>query len=80
MFISKKKFKEAIEKAKFETEEKMWERKRLNDLEEILHNRINALESRIAVLEGSANTPKEFRPFTDTHPNCKCVLTVRPRM
>lgn len=80
MFISKKKFKEAIEKAKCETEEKMWERKRLNDLEEQLYRRMNALEERIAVLEGSANTPKEFKPFTDAHPNCRCVLTVKPRM
>ena len=80
MFISKKKFKEAIEKAKFETEEKIWERKRFNDLEETLHRRIDVLERRIIELESSANTPKELKPFTDKLPNCKHVLFVKPRM
>lgn len=64
MFISKKKFKEAIEKARFETEEKMWERKRLNDLEDILHKRIDALESRIAVLEGKNKNKRKDNGVT----------------
>lgn len=80
MFISKKKFNEAIEKAKREAEEKIWEFQRFNNLEEQLNRRIDILERRIIELEGSANTPKEFRPFTDTHPNCKHVLFVKPRM
>lgn len=59
MFISKKKFKEAIEKARCETEEKMWERKRLNDLEDILHKRIDALEQRVNELEGKSKNKRK---------------------
>ena len=80
MFISKKKYNEAIEKAKWEAEERIYQNQRFSNLEEQLNRRIDILERRIIELEGSANTPKEFKPFTDTHPNCRHVLFVKPRM
>lgn len=51
MFISKKKFNEAILKAKEETEKKIYECQRFNELEGNVHRRINYLEERITALE-----------------------------
>lgn len=51
MFISKKKFNEAIAEAKKETEMKIWENQRFNELEGNLHRRIDVLERRIIELE-----------------------------
>ena len=55
MFISKRKFEEAIANAKMqavkETEEKIWQHERMNRLEDDLHKRIAALEGRVYNLE-----------------------------
>ena len=55
MFISRKKFEEAIENAKVqaakETEEKIWQHERMNRIESEVHSRIAALEDRVYKLE-----------------------------
>ena len=55
MFISKKKFEEALEEAKAqavkETEERIWQLERMNRMESELHTRIAHLEDRVYQLE-----------------------------
>lgn len=53
MFISKRKFNLAIEEAKRETEQKMWEIQRVSQLEEEVHHRIDDLAKRVASIEDS---------------------------
>lgn len=48
MFISKKKFNEAIEKARFETEEKVHRDYRINRIEDEIHTRITQVDNRIS--------------------------------
>lgn len=48
MFISKKKFQEEIEKARFETEEKMHRDFRINRIEDEIHTRITQVDNRIS--------------------------------
>lgn len=55
MFISKKKYNEAIEKAKREAEDRAWQVNHINRLEDNLHHRMNELEDRIIKLEGNRN-------------------------
>lgn len=51
MFISKKKFNEALEKARCEVADKMYQNDRINNIENNLHRRIDVLEERITALE-----------------------------
>lgn len=55
MFISRKKFEEALEEAKAqavkETEERIWQLERMNRMESELHTRIAHLEDRVYQLE-----------------------------
>lgn len=67
MFISKRKFNLAIEEAKRETEQKMWENQRINQLETEVHRRIDRLEERVASIEDSKKKKGKFPhecPFT----------------
>lgn len=48
MFISKKKFNEATEKARFETEEKMHRDFRISRIEDEIHTRISQVDNRIS--------------------------------
>ena len=54
MFITKKKYEEAIYKAKAETEKEMWDRERLNNIERNVHERIDRLERRVFSLESNS--------------------------
>lgn len=47
MFITKKKFEEAIYKAKAEVEKEIWERERLDRMERNIHERIDRLEREV---------------------------------
>lgn len=55
MFISKKRFEQAIAKAKedamMETEKRIWERERLNHIEEDFNRRMCDVERRLYYLE-----------------------------
>lgn len=51
MFITKKRFEEAICKAKLEVEEKMWRDRRMDEMEEHFHKRYNDLYERVRKLE-----------------------------
>lgn len=51
MFITKKKFEEAICKAKAEVEKEIWERERLDRMERNIHERIDHLQRRVYALE-----------------------------
>lgn len=66
MFISRKKFEEALENAKIqsakETEERIWQQERTNRMEEELHRRIADLECRVYKLE-FPNGEKVERPI-----------------
>lgn len=51
MFITKKKYNEAIAKAIKEHEEKIWEARRFGELEEQLHRRMCHIEDRLLAIE-----------------------------
>ena len=67
MFISRKKYEEAIAKAKMETEERIWSQQRLDRIEERLERRINELEMRINSID----------PKCQPVPEEKCVAPAR---
>lgn len=55
MFITKKKFEEAIYKAKAEVEKEIWERERLDRMERNIHERIDRLEREVFNLKPAHN-------------------------
>lgn len=68
MFISKKKFNEAIAKAKEETANKCWENERFERMERNFHDRMNHLEKRVSNLETKGK--KKRRCDNDITPSC----------
>lgn len=58
MFITKKKFNEAIEAAKIEKEKEFWLNERLCRMEEDFSRRMNHLEKRIYKLENPGEKDK----------------------
>lgn len=61
MFISKKKFEEALAKARMETEEKIFQHERISRMDEDFNRRIYAIDDRLCQLEG--------RIYQLEHPN-----------
>ena len=55
MFITKKKFEEAIYNAKAEVEKEIWERERLDRMERNIHERIDRLEREVFNLKPARN-------------------------
>lgn len=74
MFISKKKFNEAIENAKREECERMWERERFNRLEEHLNRRIGDLEKRLWNLEHPDSAPSDN--LSNEHTGTICAAPI----
>ena len=68
MFISKKKFNEAIAKAKEETAGEIWKDQRMDNLHRELHDRMNHLEKRISNLETKGK--KKRRCDNGITPSC----------
>ena len=67
MFISKRKFKEEIESARCEAESKIWDRMRMERLEEQLERRMCDLEKRMDRID----------PLCKTNQEENCVSPVR---
>lgn len=60
MFISKKKFNEAIAKAKEEMSQEIWQHQRTEDLRREVHDRMNCIEKRLGNLETKGKKKKRF--------------------
>lgn len=67
MFISKRKFKEEIERARCEAESKIWDQMRMDRLEERLERRMCDLEMRMNRIDPLCNQNQEE----------KCVAPMR---
>lgn len=69
MFISKKKFNEAIAKAKEETAQEIWKNERIDNLGREMHDRMNQLERRLGEIESKGK--KKRRSDNGILPSCR---------
>lgn len=59
MFMTRKRFLEELSKVQNETEERIYQRQRLNEMERNIHERIDRVEQRVLKIENimQLNTP-----------------------